>query len=371
MQRLNAIDAIAPAFTRTHRLLFSPFKLGRSWKLCASAYVAFAGSVFVPVGIFYAILPHTSFMRPLILTGAAISTLVFLIVFYLGARMELVQFEMVVTLQQNIAPMWRRYSARVWPTILAKVLLGTVITAALTPSLLRAGQAYLHFLRTIPHFTPGQHPSPAAVQAQMLQSLSGLSTFYLVFYGYFLLLKIFSTLLNDFVFPFYILEPITFVQALSRGLDVFLADPIQVILYLILKLILSVLGIIMYLIAFLIAEIVLIIPLVLIIFVGVLLGTLLTKAMGTAGTVLTIGGGIILYAAFILLIGYLAIGAFGYLLTLLESYGIFFLGGRYPLLGDLLEPPMPTPYTYTPPPPTPGDNEDDDGPPLPMDPALA
>ncbi len=68
---------------------------------------------------------------------------------------------------------------------------------------------------------------------------------------------------------------------------------------------------------------------------------------------------------------YVSVGTLGYLLALFEAYGIYFLGGRYPLLGNLLEPE--TSYSYTPPPVFPSEDEgdDDDGPPLPMDPAVA
>jgi hypothetical protein len=66
---------------------------------------------------------------------------------------------------------------------------------------------------------------------------------------------------------------------------------------------------------------------------------------------------------------YLGVAMFGYLLQVLDAYAIFFLAGRYPLLGDLLEPGPDHPFT--PPPSYPSSDEEDGGPPLPMDPALA
>ena len=38
MQILRASEAVSPAFARTRLLLFSPFRFGRTWKLCATAY---------------------------------------------------------------------------------------------------------------------------------------------------------------------------------------------------------------------------------------------------------------------------------------------------------------------------------------------
>jgi hypothetical protein len=87
---------------------------------------------------------------------------------------------------------------------------------------------------------------------------------------------------------------------------------------------------------------------------------------------LLVAGGIVVYGGFIVAVFYLSVGSFGYLLTLLEAYGIYFLGGRYPLLGDLLQPGIDRPFT--PPPPFPSEDErrdDDGGPPMPMDPAVA
>jgi len=52
---------------------------------------------------------------------------------------------------------------------------------------------------------------------------------------------------------------------------------------------------------------------------------------------------------------YLTIGELGILLTFLQYYALFFLGGRYPSLGNALEPPPPPVYVAPPvenPPPT-------------------
>lgn len=367
MTPLNAIDAISPAFTRTHEVLFQPFRLGRTWKLSASSYLAFCGSVFVPFPIFLAFLPRNSAL-PFLGIAFAVATVLFLILFYLGARMEFVNFEMIVTRNKFIAPMWRRYAQRVWPAIAVKVVIGTLITAAMAKPLLQVFREYISLFAALPQPIPGQPPDPAIFQAQMQQFMSHMGRIYLVIYGFFFLVKIFSTLLDDFVIPFYILEDIPFAVAMRRGFEVFRADPLQVILYLFMKFILAIVGSIMYCIAFLVAEIILAIPLFIVVFIGILLAALL----GAAGKVLLIVGGILVYGAFLFIVSYLAIGSFGYILTLLEAYGIYFLAGRYPLLGDLLQPGIDRPFT--PPPVFPSEEErkdDDGGPPMPMNPAVA
>ena len=81
---------------------------------------------------------------------------------------------------------------------------------------------------------------------------------------------------------------------------------------------------------------------------------------------------VLFYIAFMVWSIYTSIGTIGYVLTWLTAYGIYFLGGRYPLLGNILDPGIGAPFT--PPPVYPSDDErrdDDGGPPMPMNPAVA
>ena len=59
MQRLNAIDAITPAFTRTHEILFQPFRVGRSWKLAAAQYFGLLGAFFAPLPLMLLFIPSS------------------------------------------------------------------------------------------------------------------------------------------------------------------------------------------------------------------------------------------------------------------------------------------------------------------------
>ena len=379
MRPLSAIDAIAPAFTRTHELLFQPFRWGGSWKLSASSYLGFCGSIFIPLPLIFFFLPRHSFNADnphptLVAAFAAVVSVVFLALFYFGARMELVNFEMVVMREKIIAPMWRRAGERMWPMIWTKVILGTVLCLILMPALIHAGVAWFHMMQQMPRPVPGQVQSPAEIRAQMSSMMQGMLGFYGVVYGSFFLLKIFSTILNDFVVPFYLIEGVSLFVAARMAAQVIAADPVQVILYLFMKLVLSVLGLIAYFVAFIISEIALAIPLVILVVVGVFIGMALTKLMGASATILMIVAAVIVYAAFFVALMYISLGLFGYLITLLEAYGIYFLGGRYPRLGELLEPSAPPPFRYTPPPSFSSPEEEDDDtndPPLPMDPALA
>jgi hypothetical protein len=376
MQPLNAIDAVAPAFTRTHQTLFRPFRFGRSWKLAASQYLGWAGSMFIPFPLFLLLIPKDAFpgfaaARPVLLVVNVVITLVALVVLYFCARMELVSFEMMVTRGKFIAPMWRRYAVRIWPWLGLKVLVGTVYTALVAAAfaapvrhLAGAMMTSLPLLNSV--------PSGGQVDPQQMQELLGPMVaqwigLEFVFVLFAFVLKIPSTLLNDFVLPFFVLEDIPLLAALRRGLHVFAADPLQVLLYLVLKPILFTIGYVMQSVAISVG----LIPVILVLAIGAGVTAALTPHSAGAGLPL-VALGVVAYVGFAGLMIYVTLFVTGYLLALLEAYGIYFLAGRYPLLASMLEDAPDKPFT--PPPVFPSDEErrdEDDGPPMPMNPAVA
>jgi hypothetical protein len=98
--------------------------------------------------------------------------------------------------------------------------------------------------------------------------------------------------------------------------------------------------------------------------VGVILWFSLHHA-GTAGIVVLIACAIFGALVFLCWAVCVVIGFMGSLITFFQAYALYFLGGRYPLLGDLLDrstpPPAyafaaafpPSPPPYQPPPPEP------------------
>lgn len=363
MQPLNAIDAISPAFTRTDETLFRPFRFGRSWKLAASSYVAFVGSVFVPFFLILFLVPQgqigplAPYRMAIILCGGILS-LLFLFVFYLCARMELVAFEMVITHPEFIRPIWRRYSVRVWPWIWLKVAIGTAFT------LTAAAFAY-HPIKELSATIPA---AGSTAQGASSVSFSYILLVFAMVYGLMLVLKIVSTVLHDFVMPFYILEDMSLQSALRRGFEVIVADPLAVIVYLLLKFVLTIVGFIFQYAATLVSYI----PFYFVMTFGFVLDSFSNHKGGPVATVLLISLAVVFYSAFIGWSGYISLGTAGYVLTWLTSYGIYFLGGRYPLLGNILDPEPGAPFTPPPVYPSEEEHEDDDGgPPMPMNPAVA
>ena len=362
MQRLSAIDAISPAFTRTNETLFRPFRVGRSWKLAASSYVAFAGSVFVPFFLVVFLIPKDQLgalspFRTAIILGGSVLSLLLLYVFYLCARMELVAFEMVVTRAQFIRPMWRHYSVRVWPWLWLKVALGTAVTGV------AAALAYRPVKELIASI-----PSSGSTSNGLPVSFSYIFLVFALIYGLLLALKVVSTVLHDFVMPFYILEDITLHDALRHGFAVLIGEPLTVLGYLLMKLVLSIVGFIFQYAATLVCFI----PFYIVMTFGVVIGSLVGHKGGLVATVLLVCLAVLFYIAFMAWSIYTSIGTLGYVLTWLTAYGIYFLGGRYSLLGNILDPGIGAPFT--PPPVYPSDDErgdDDGGPPMPMNPAVA
>lgn len=89
-------------------------------------------------------------------------------------------------------------------------------------------------------------------------------------------------------------------------------------------------------VAIMLAEIVALIVLGLL----ALLGWLAFHALGPVGHLLLVVGGMTLGLIFVVFLVYVMIGVLGCAHMFYQAYAIYFLGGRYPLLGDMLEPPL-------------------------------
>jgi hypothetical protein len=278
------------------------------------------------------------------------------------ARLQLVDFEMVVTLTRVISPMWRKYPRKVWPWIGAKVVLGLLAMAVIVPMLLNSAHDLIGVFTAVKDLGP--HPQP--------QDLAPIMGAFYGFYGVILLMflipKTLSTLLEDFVMPFFLVEDLSLSAALQRGWAVLVGDTLNCAGYLAMKLILGAIGYFMQSVVLQICMI----PVVLLFGVLGFVGWLVLHAAGPVGTVLLTAGAVVLGACFVVVVFYLATLSTGYLLLLLDAYAIFFMGGRYPMLGNLLEPGPGGPFT--PPPVFPSEEERKDagsGPPMPMNPAVA
>jgi hypothetical protein len=342
MQILSALDAISPAFARTKLVLFSPFRKGRTWKLSATAYLATAGTIFLPFPLLY-----LGFLPILRKTGAgtlAIWALIacvillmalYLWIFHLCSHIRFAFFDIVLNRGEFVAPAWRKYGPQSRKFSAFKVLLGTLVTAIFAVPVVGY---FHHFFAIVWSIAPGQQPSPDLI--------FGLFAGYFFAYFGFGLFFFASTLLNDFIVPTMALEDASLSEAFRRFGKFLGNEPGQFTLYALMKLILGLAG---YMGAAFLAEIAFLLVMAIVALIAIAIGFLLHMA-GVSMTVLTVLGGILAAACYFFFMGYGLPIVIGTVLTFLESYKLYFLGGRYLLLGELLERSTPPPMPYIPPP---------------------
>ena len=336
MRVLSASEAISPAIDRTRSVLFQPFQKGRSWKLAATAYLAVMGNMFLPTNLAFLGMPRqpgfpgAGFFFFFLLFGV-VSTIASLLLFYVGARLQFVRFDIVLTGSKMIAPLWRKYGFCTWRWIGLKIALSALFAVVCGAPLF----ASFRFLMT--HIAvPGQPPSPEFMRS-----------FALAYAG--LMIAVFAlllctSLLNDFVLPPIALENVPVTEGLRRFFELFRSEPGQLIAYIFFKVILAVAAVVAMEIAIILVELIAAIPLGIVAF----LGWLLLHSFGPIGQILMVAGGVVLLLLFVAVMFYATIGCCGCFVVFFQAYAIYFLGGRYPMLGDLLAPvpsgfPMATP----------------------------
>ncbi|HEY9126030.1 MAG TPA: hypothetical protein VIM62_02845 [Acidobacteriaceae bacterium] len=341
MRPLSAAEAIQPAIHRTRAVLFQPFKPGRTWKLAAIAYLSAMGSYFLPM-------PYLSFSSGLSRSGppqtliaiglGLLFSAVMFVFFYFGARLEFVLFDIVLLNEKFIAPSWRRHRHHSWRWIGFKAIFSALLAVACGPLFY---VAYLYLLPRLQANTvlPGQPPPPELFKYLFLfYAAIGIPAALAVFA---------SSLLTNFVLPSIALEDLTVRQGLKRFFDLIKIEPGPLALFAVLKLVLGVAGLIAMEACILIAELLCLIPIGLV----ALAGWFLLRSAGSAGHVVMLAGAVLLLLAFMVAMGYGLFLFMGTLHVFFQAYALYFLGGRYPMLGELLEPSLPPlPVPIEPPP---------------------
>ncbi|WP_260736927.1 DUF7544 domain-containing protein [Tunturiibacter lichenicola] len=343
MRTLSAAESVTPAIEHA-KAMFLPFSLPRVLKLGLVALLAeLSAQFFFPPGSTrshsngqpsFSVTPHLAIILAVI---GILFFLVGLCFVYFGSRMQFVLMDLVAYRTTFVRPSWRRHASQTWPWIGLKIGSFLLILAAIG---IIAVWPILHFVRSIP---AGTNPAQSAG-----------------FFGHFLLLFIMIAgavlvmmlclwFLRDFVLPFLVFEGTTIRTALSRAFDLVRNEPADALLYFLLKLVLTIGTAIAAELCIIAAALVAAIPLGL---VGGALWLLLRNA-GEIGTLLlSIGLGLlcVIFAACILLAVICIVGA---VLVFYQAYTLYFLGGRIPALGNLLEPPPPPIMEATPMQPSP------------------
>jgi hypothetical protein len=354
MPPLSATDAISPAWQHTRRLLLGPRDPRLFFKIAAVAFFAemlnssFSGSPPFHSGHGGGASPGVlAAIIGVVLVCAIVGLLIGLVFFYLSSRLQFTIFHIVLRSKTTVAPIWNRYGAATWRWMGLKILVFLAAFACLVPVLI---PGVLYFISAVSQQSHGDN-------SHIVSFIFTVFCFIAIILLFVLVLSVVTILLRDFGLPSMALEGTPLRETVRRVIALTRAEPGQVALYLLLRFCLTTAGA-------LVAEVTIV---VLALIVGAPLGGIgfgLWKELhqsGGAAFAGMIGGWVILA---IMLLTVLAIGIislFGYLFTFLQAYAIFFLSGRYPLMGQLLtEPPAPvipaarpepwTPGLYTPPP---------------------
>lgn len=352
MRPLSATECITPTIDRTKLILFSPFRKGRSWKLCATSYVCRFGSIYLPFPLLYlAFIPAFReggmslllVLAVLVIFGLALYTWIF----HLCSRLQFAYFDMVANCGEFVAPAWNKYRPQALPWTGFKIIVGTVITAILAVPI----TAFVRHL--IPLLSQMKQQQPGQADPEFMRAIGE------IYGGYGVLvvalgigMMVFG-LLSDFVLPSLALENTGIKEGFRRMCALIQQEPGEFALYVLLKTVLGCVGyfgaIIMWEVAFLISTLILG-GIIALIGVGLHFAGIPTTLLVAVGVVLAV-------AWYFFGLVYSMMFAVGSALTWIDAYAIYFLGGRYPMLGDMLDrstPPPPVlafdPYTAYPPP---------------------
>jgi hypothetical protein len=342
---LSATDAFSPALERT-KFMLQPFSLGLWLKLGLISVLAECGFqvVFPPFGggpgshshdTTSGISAVTGGLTHLFLIGliaaALIGIVVVLALFYVGSRMQLVLMDLVATRTTQVAPAWRRQGPKTWRWIGLKLLF--FFAVVLVAAVILAYPIFI-LVRTLSHNNAG--------------AIGGIFLFIAAGFFFIFLIVLAVWLLRDFVLPFIVFEDAPIPDALSRAAELIRREPGAVLLYLFLKFLITMGGAIAAELCLVLCALIAAIPL------GLIAG-ILWFALHNSGPIATLlmytGFGLLgfIFVACLLVAGICVAAA---VLIFYQAYALYFLGGRIPTLGNLLEPP-PAYYAAPTPPPEP------------------
>jgi hypothetical protein len=256
--------------------------------------------------------------------------------FHLCSRLQFVYFDMLAGRSDFVRPSWRKFPNQVLPFTALKIVLGLCTTAIFAVPLAALAPQIVPLLKQMAS-TPGQPPSP-----QFLAIFYGSYAIFALVIGFGLLV---CGLLTDFLVPSMAFENTTLGEAFHRMDELIRREPGQFALFVLLK---TVIGLVAYFAAIMVWEIVFLIATVIVGGIVALIGWVLHLA-GVPTIALAVPGVLLGLAWYALTVGYGMMIAVGPVLTYMDAYALFFLGGRNPILGDMLDastPPAAAPAMY-------------------------
>jgi hypothetical protein len=338
MRPLSAIDAIGPAWRHTSRILVAPQNWRLALKIGAVAFFAQMGGC---NSSFHSPGQHMNAAPPALLAGVIAFALVLILFglaialafFYLSSRLQFVLFEVVLRSDTTLAPIWRRYGHATWHWMGLKILYFLAALVCAAPILI---PIIIHFIHEIgPSFHGLTPQNPVAVFVAIFEFVSAI--FFIV-----ILIGVAYALLYDFGLPSMALESTPMSVTVQRVWGLIRNEPGSVALYILMRFLLSMAGSLAVDCILVAGAIIALVPLG-----GLgLIAWLSLHHAGFAGHVVMIAIWVVLGVALLVLLALAAVMLFGYVFTFLQAYALYFLGGRYPLVGAYLEPFLPPLYAY-------------------------
>jgi hypothetical protein len=344
---LSPLDALGPAFRRTREVLGQPFRLGFFLKIALIAALTqpsfYSASISYPFdGVQFAFMPHAgrpghftgqfvdgaglaAFGVAAILVGVLIAIGLWVLISYLYCRVRFTLFDLVVYKRGFVGQAWSTYRRQSWRYfgLVILVSLGFFVVAAVI-----LGPAFLNVVKAIkPLGNAGSNVDPFRILGIMLPLLGAA---FLVA----MLWAIVDTLMQDFLLPPMAIEDAPLERAFGRFFDMLKSSFGSVVIYLLLR---FAVGIGITWAMMLVAGAVFFVGGVALFGIGTLLYHALWASM--LGQVICVALAIL--AGLVVLALYFAVivAIFGIAGVFKQSYAAYFFGGRYPELGERLEPP--------------------------------
>lgn len=342
MPLFTALDAVSPAISRWQRLLFRDFRVGLLLKLSFVALLAelsgggggsgsrsFGNSAGHGGGL-GGWHPQSAAITSAIIAALVIfgilAFVIGLVVFYLSCRMKFVEFHIAVTEDTEVAPAWRRYGPQTWKLFWVTFGIGVfgfiALAAAAAPIVLslmhQSGEEW-------------SNPSGNTILGMILALLP-------IVFAWLLIMALLMMIVRDFMLPVWALEGATVGQAWQRARQIIERAPGDFLKYALVKAALRLAVGIAGGMAWFLSVVVSAVPVVAI-------GAAVYFALRNAGTGAMVGLfflGVAAGALFLVWGALLFIVFLGAPLLGLQCYAVEWLGGRYPLLGNILWPPPPS-----------------------------
>lgn len=344
--QFSAVDAISPAFDRTKRQLFQPFRFSfwARMALVALASGEFYGSggwgglhFTVPgtrpgQGHFFSAMvdPRWQFLMhylPWVVLGVLFLIAFFLFWMYASSVFRFILFDSVLNAHCQIKEGWRRWNSQGTRFFLWRIFLGLAFIVAAG---ILCGIAALVIIKSGGTVNPRQHIA--------LLVVIGLGIF-LLLACLIIVTALIALFARDFVIPVMALEDVGIIEGWRRVIAMLKSEKGAYLGYVLIKIVLVVGSTIIFGILTLMAVLIFLIPLS----IAGYGGYSYAKATGLLWHFPAVAVGIILGGAAIAAIAYVAAFISAPAMVFFQSYVIHFLGACYPTLGDRLFPPPPAP----------------------------